>query len=187
KDAQIRPLRIILATSLGASQDRAALEGVIDDVISKPIRQSQLRTLLSEPVAAPAAAPPVPRKAVKTIRVLVAEDNVVNQKVAVRQLQKLGYAADAVANGLEAVRALNDIPYDIVLMDCQMPEMDGYTATRMIRGTQGTSRRTPIVAMTANAMEGDRQRCIDAGMDDYLSKPVKEAELARVVARWTSE
>jgi PAS domain S-box-containing protein len=187
QDARIRPLRIILATSLGTQREHAGLEGVIDAVISKPIRQSQLRTLLSEPVAvAPVAPPPPARKKEKTIRVLIAEDNVVNQKVAVRQLQKLGYAADAVANGLEAVRALKDIAYDIVLMDCQMPEMDGYAATRMIRGTQGSARRTPIVAMTANAMEGDRQRCLAAGMDDYLTKPVREKELARIIEKWTT-
>jgi CheY-like chemotaxis protein len=117
-------------------------------------------------------------------RVLVAEDNPVNQRVAVKMLEKLGCRADVVADGNEALEAVLRVPYDIVFMDCQMPEMDGFEATVRIRRLPGGSGKTPIVAMTANALRGDREKCIAFGMNDYLSKPVTQEALGTILKKW---
>jgi CheY-like chemotaxis protein len=117
------------------------------------------------------------------LEVLLAEDNAVNQKVALRFLERLGYRADAVGNGLEAVTAVENRRYDLVLMDLQMPEMDGFEATRQIRSRLPADRQPRIIALTANAMQGDRELCVAAGMDDHISKPVKMHEIAAAIRR----
>src|SRR5205085_9722205 len=183
--------------------DEAERQAAIDAFVTKPVRQSQLYNSLVMvltgatdqriPASGSAAGGEAgPHGAQRPDqgggRVLVVEDNAVNQRVAVRMLEKQRYRVDAVANGREAVGALAHIPYDLVLMDCQMPEMDGYAATTEIRRRereQGVAaRRTPIVAMTANALKGDAEKCLAAGMDDYIPKPVTVQRLEAVLTRW---
>ena len=191
-------MHLVLLTSAGARAEVGAQAGIAAS-LTKPVRQSQLfDCLMSVIPATPTAADPVnvatarlvgtatlqAEERISSKLILLAEDNVVNQKVAVRQLRKLGYRADAVANGREALEALSRIPYDLVLMDCQMPEMDGYEATAEIRRREGTFKHTPIVAMTAHALTGDREKSIAAGMDDHLSKPVSSQDLDRVLDRY---
>jgi two-component system, sensor histidine kinase and response regulator len=156
----------------------AGLEPGIDE--ASPPGQRARAESASEPGAGSMASE-APRT---LVRVLVAEDNLVNQKVAQRHLAKLGIHADIVGNGLEALEALRRIPYDLVLMDCQMPELDGYEATRQVRRGEAGSANVPIVAMTANAMHGDKERCLESGMDDYIAKPVRQKELVEVIERW---
>jgi CheY-like chemotaxis protein len=120
----------------------------------------------------------------KHARILLAEDNVVNQKVASWMLAKIGCTVDVVSNGKEAIEMAQRFPYDVLLIDCEMPEVDGYEATTQIRANETAGRRVPIVAVTAHAMKGERERCIEAGMDDYLSKPIELVELHSVLARW---
>lgn len=115
---------------------------------------------------------------------LVVDDNLINQKVAVKMLEILGYRTDVAGNGHEALLALARHRYDLVFMDCQMPEMDGFEATHNIRTHERPGSHLPIVAMTANTMTGDREHCLGAGMDDFVSKPVKSQELQRVLTRW---
>ena len=121
-----------------------------------------------------------------TVRILLVEDNPVNQRVALAMLKKLGFQTDVVANGREAVKALQTVPYDLVLMDCQMPEMDGFEATRAVRQKESaaSSPCIPIIAMTASAMQADREKCLQAGMSDFIAKPVQQGELAEMLARW---
>ena len=197
---EIAGIPLVLLTSFGERRHSAVAQEVgIAAYLAKPVRQSRLfeclTTVMSEAIEPSAAIESIslPRRERRGVRqdeakmsdelILVAEDNIVNQKVAVRQLKKLGFRADAVANGREAIEALGRIPYALVLMDCQMPEMDGYAATIEIRRLEGTAKRTPIIAMTAHALEGDREKCIEAGMDDYISKPVKTEEMERVLAK----
>jgi CheY-like chemotaxis protein len=160
----------------------------------KPIRQSQLYDCIATVMGMASEPSPQPlitrhtlreAEAQSRARVLVAEDNVVNQRVAARMLEKLGCRVDVVANGLEALEAVSRITYHCIFMDCQMPEMDGYEATTVIRQREAlTGAHTPIIAMTANAMQSDRERCLAAGMDDYISKPAQPKELGTTLEKW---
>jgi CheY-like chemotaxis protein len=134
-----------------------------------------------QPVAPASQSNPTPKA---RARILLAEDNMMNQIVTREQLRKLGFETEVVVNGQEAVDALKRTAYDLVLMDCDMPVMGGHEATRLIREMEGDERHTPIVAMTANALVGEKEKCLSAGMDDYLSKPVLLEALDKALKRW---
>jgi CheY-like chemotaxis protein len=186
---------IMLAAREPSSGDEAA--DVADARLKKPLRQSQLfaaivkrgnATMPPAEATKPATLPESPRPA----RILVAEDNEINQIVTTQVLSKVGYKCDLVANGKEALQALTEKRYDLVLMDCQMPEMDGFEATRQYRTQESTRTQTgtapvPIIALTANAMSGDRERCLEAGMTDYLTKPINPVKLIDLVQQYLDE
>ncbi len=183
--------RFVLMTASHQPLDTATLAELgVGTCLRKPIKPAFLfsavfgRSMEDRPPAAPALTE-TPVRHGRAPRVLVADDNVVNQKVALRQLQRLGYAAETVGDGIEVLEAMSRITYDLVLMDCQMPEMDGYETTAHIRRLdemRGT--HVPVIALTASAGESDRQACLNAGMDDFLPKPVRENELAEMLQRW---
>ncbi len=221
-DPLLAQTQLIMLTTLGRRGDaRSAQEAGFAAYLTKPIRQAQLCQCLSlvlNPEMSKGAQekeatrPLITRhllnemEPVKNFRLLLAEDNIVNQKVAVRMLEKLGYRVDVVANGQEALEAITRLHYHAILMDCQMPEMDGYEATREIRkreakirkngkapSREGIARDTqrdmshlPIIAMTANAMKGDREQCMKVGMDDFISKPVTLAVLEDILKKWVT-
>jgi signal transduction histidine kinase/DNA-binding response OmpR family regulator len=180
-----RSLPLVLFSSAGSSKEVG--DGLFAARLAKPLRQSQLFdtlvTLLAhEHAPRRAAAPAQPRidpqmASHHSLRILLAEDNVVNQKLALRLLQQMGYRADLASNGLEAIECVARQTYDVVLMDVQMPEMDGFEASRYITAKWPAGQRPRIIAMTANAMQGDRELCLAAGMDDYVSKPIRVDEL----------
>lgn len=197
-DQDVNRTLLIMMTSLGNRGDAAKLEKIgFSGYLSKPIRQNQLRECIELVLGRKMSTGEMHAEGLVTrhtiaesykgrVHILLVDDNPTNQVVALSILKKLGYRADAVANGKEALNALQKISYDLVLMDCQMPEMDGYEATRCIRDpeTDVTSHSVPIIAMTAHAMKGDREKCIDAGMDDYLAKPIQPSSLAEMIAKW---
>jgi CheY-like chemotaxis protein len=185
----------VLFSSLGRREVDES-EQLFSAYLMKPIRQSQLFDTLvgllaehSTPEAAPAA--PAPRLDANLasrhpLRILLAEDNVVNQKLALRLLQQMGYRADLASNGIEAVESVERQTYDVVLMDVQMPEMDGLEASRRITAKWPAGERPRIVAMTANAMQGDREQCLAAGMDDYVTKPIRVDALVEALHNVTA-
>ena len=198
ENEKLRETKLIMMTSLAERGDAARFSSLgFAGYLTKPLRQSQFRECLAMVLGRNETQTPnapigiITRHTVseaqkRRARILLAEDNVTNQLVAVKILEKLGYRADVVANGQEAITALKDIPYDLVLMDVQMPEMDGFQATRQIRSPKSKVRnhQIPIIAMTAHAMQGDRERCLHAGMDDYVSKPISRQALAETLSKW---
>ncbi|MGB3681619.1 MAG: PAS domain S-box protein [Rubrobacteraceae bacterium] len=198
EDAAVSPTRLVMLTSIGRRGDaEEARKAGIEAYLTKPVRQSELYDSIQMVLGKSTGDFPEENRLVTrhTIReqhsgprLLLVEDNAVNQKVAVRTLEKLGYKADVAGDGLEALEALSRSTYAAVLMDCQMPKMDGYEATAEIRRREAeTGRHVPIIAMTANALQGDREKALDAGMDDYVAKPVKAGELDGLLKRWLPE
>jgi two-component system sensor histidine kinase/response regulator len=195
KDPATADLPLVLLTASGRRGDaQLARQAGINGFLTKPIHGTALRealgTVLGLHPADRSSAPLVTRfslveaKALTRAHLLVVEDNEVNQKVATRMLEKLGYRVDVAANGRLAVEALSRFPYHLVLMDCQMPEMDGYEATRRIRAREGGQRHTPIIAMTAAATKDDEGKALSAGMDEFVTKPITIEALAAVLERW---
>ena len=204
QDHVVAGTRLVLLTSLGdGGEARQARAAGIDAVLAKPVRVQALCGALTallgdtdgagagEPGRGPAASAAGTGRAAgqatavgRRAHILVVEDNVVNQRVTAKMLELRGHRIDVAANGLEALDALSRIPYDLVIMDCQMPEMDGYQATAEIRRREGAHRHTPVIAMTAGAMQGDEDRARSAGMDDFVTKPVIREQLFAALERW---
>jgi len=201
QDPDLTNTILVLMTSMGQRGDAKRFEDIgFAAYLTKPVKFSQLYDCLARVTGVKKETPEEHSAAIVTrhslaedqkhrVRILLAEDNNINQKVALNILKRLGYISDVVTNGKEAVKALERIPYDIVLMDCQMPGMDGYEATKKIRDSESKvlNRKTTVIAMTANAMKGDRENCLKAGMDDYLSKPVNPQELSDMLEKWIVE
>ncbi|HEX5899250.1 MAG TPA: PAS domain S-box protein [Solirubrobacteraceae bacterium] len=186
----LRGMRLVLMSSSGAPEDAA-----LDGALVKPVRQSRLYEEIQAVMAgehavaarlrAPASADAPRRGPIPAI--LVVEDTLINQAVAAHMLARCGFEAQVAENGRTALEALSKRTYAAVLMDCQMPELDGYETTREIRRLEQGGRRMPVIAMTANAMQGERERCLAAGMDDYLTKPLRQRTLKDTLARWVAE
>jgi signal transduction histidine kinase/DNA-binding response OmpR family regulator len=195
-EPDIRDTRLVMISTLGRRGDAAFLADLgASAYLTHPIRQSQLHDCLalvagrSQPEDTAGTQAVVTRFTVSElhrnrVHILVAEDNMTNQLVAMTILEKMGYRTKAVSNGIDALHALAEYPYDLVLMDCQMPELDGYETTRTIRLGEEPGRRVPIIAMTANVLQGDREKCMAVGMDDYLSKPIDPDRLAEMLDYW---
>jgi CheY-like chemotaxis protein len=185
--------RLVMLTSQGQRGDADKLKAAgFNGHLNKPIDQTLLyNTLMTvagvnsqeQPLVTAYSSRELPQF---TARVLVVEDNAINQKVAQGLLQKFGVQVDYAVNGEEALNSLENLPFDLVFMDCQMPVMDGYEATQKIRHSQSEvlNRDIPIIAMTANSMEGDREKCLAAGMNDFISKPINPNKLQEVLKRW---
>ncbi|MEB3827987.1 PAS domain S-box protein [Phormidium sp. CCY1219] len=203
KEPSLKQTALVMMTSVCHGEDAAKLQELgLAAYLVKPVKESKLQECLRRAIAArsslrlgsvsaktpsPTPSPSTPDSPKpKSVKILVVEDNVINQKVVLNQLKRLGYSADAVANGQEALEMLAQIHYDIVFMDCQMPILDGYQATGEIRRREGDRQHTVVIAMTAHAMKGDREKCLAAGMDDYLSKPVDLSDLGSTIERWTA-
>jgi hypothetical protein len=192
RDAALSTVRKVMLTSLASGNEaQLAYESGVDVYLTKPVRQSELldalaRVLTREEPIVPRAATVAPGK---RARVLVAEDNLVNQEVARVMLKDLGCEIRLADNGREALNAMRTQAFDLVLMDCQMPEMDGFEALRRFRTAKPadyeTSLAVPIVALTANALAGDQERCLAAGFSDYMAKPFKQQQLDQLIDRWT--
>ncbi|MFM7886912.1 MAG: response regulator, partial [Pseudanabaena sp.] len=198
----LSPLKLIMLTSVNQKLGLNYTKGIgFSDYLVKPVKQSRLLDALTKVVAAsqsnlardPIAInstaslyPDDEHQAIRMskLKILIAEDSQINQKVALHQLHSIGYEADVVGNGKEVLDLLKHIHYDIILMDCQMPELDGYEATISIRNLNSDKSKIVIIAMTANAMKEDRARCLACGMDDYLSKPIRKEDLAQKLLEW---
>ncbi len=186
----LRGTRLVLLSSSGG-RSGAPEEAALDGVLVKPVRQARLYEEIQaviageRPVAARAVASEAPRRGAIPA-VLVVEDTPINQAVAAHMLERCGFEAEVAEDGRQALEALSRRPFAAVLMDCQMPELDGYETTREIRRIEQRGPRMPIIAMTANAMQGERERCLAAGMDDYLTKPLRQRTLKDTLARWVT-
>jgi PAS domain S-box-containing protein len=200
-EGRLADTRLVILTSLGIRGDAKRFGEIgFDAYLTKPAGTQEMKAVLSQVLADREGDTLTPRPittrhtvretrklfAGRKLRILLAEDNFTNQQVALAILKKLGLTADAVANGAEVMKVLQSIPYDLVLMDVQMPEMDGLEATRQIRdpGSTALNHQIPVIAMTAYAMQGDREKCLEAGMNDYVSKPVSPQALGEVIAKW---
>jgi two-component system, sensor histidine kinase and response regulator len=198
-DPALQATKLVMSASIGNRGDVCQFEKAgVAAYLTKPIKQSQLYACLTALASQKGDTPVSTRRIItrhtveedrkQQARILVVEDNLVNQKIAMKILGKMGYRTDLANNGIEALKALEGIPYDVVLMDVHMPNMDGFEATQCIRSSRFPvlNPNVPVIAMTACAMKGDREKCLDAGMDDYLTKPIQPEELAKTIARWSS-